>query len=511
MAVHALQDFIRRLRRTRTVAEGAQLTDAELLERFARQRDEAAFEVLVWRHGALVLALARRLVRQAADAEDVFQATFLTLARKAASIRRGTALGSWLYKVAYRIALRVRQTAARRREQSGIENAIAPETRADDELAALLAEEVSRLPERYRSAVVLCYLQGATTEEAARLLGCPRGTVLSRLSSARQLLRQRLVRRGVAPAAVLAAVSFSDSISAMPPVALVASVIRVAAPFAAGRAASSPAVILAKGALQTMMWNKIKLTVAVVCLLALAGTGTGWLARGRAGAEAPPTVAEKPAEKPARDTAGADRDRKDRIKRLHAELDMLAEREANQEDQLSKEALEARLRLAEAQDELRLAERERDIEREDREKRIKGLAHNIALVEDRVRSFNPSNKEFKKMLEQEQRELTDQREMLTQEWERLRRDQRARIESLRPLRKQVFLAEENQRRLETRQLRHREEIAAKRQSLFSALQQLEEMRLGLEPADQLRDVERKLDALRREIGDLRRALERRKP
>src|SRR5579883_652273 len=210
MASHPLQDFIRRLRRARSVAEGGHLTDAQLLERFIRQRDEAAFEVLVWRHGTLVLNVARRLLRHVPDVEDVFQATFLTLARKASAIRRGTSLSSWLYKVAYRLALRVRQAATRRQrqEQFEIENAAAPAEHGDAELAILLAEEVNRLPERDRAVVVLCYLQGVTTEEAARMLGCPRGTVLSRLSAARQRLRQRLLRRGIAPAVALAAVSF---------------------------------------------------------------------------------------------------------------------------------------------------------------------------------------------------------------------------------------------------------------------------------------------------------------
>ncbi len=210
MTTHRLQDFIRHLCRARSVAEDGHLTDAQLLERFATSRDEAAFEVLVWRHGSLVLNIARRLLRHSTDAEDVFQATFLTLARKAATIRRGTSVAGWLYKVAYRIALRVRQTATRReqREQSGIENVVAPMERGDAESAAIVADEVGRLPERYRAAVVLCYLQGSTTEEAARILGCPRGTVLSRLAWARHRLSNRLIRRGVAPAVALTTTLF---------------------------------------------------------------------------------------------------------------------------------------------------------------------------------------------------------------------------------------------------------------------------------------------------------------
>src|SRR5581483_8633256 len=169
MAHHPLLDFIHRLRRARSVAEGDHLSDAQLLQRSAQQRDEAAFEVLVWRHGTMVLNVARRLLKRSDDAEDVFQATFLTLARKASAIRRGTSVGSWLYKVAYRLALRMRQTAARhqRCEQSDFEKVSAPEQSKDTEVSAVLAQEVDRLPERYRAVVVLCYLQGATTEEAS--------------------------------------------------------------------------------------------------------------------------------------------------------------------------------------------------------------------------------------------------------------------------------------------------------------------------------------------------------
>src|SRR5262249_48111162 len=156
----------------------------------------------------------------------------------------------------------------------------------------------------------LCYLQGATTEEAARALGYPRGTVLSRLASARQRLRSRLIRRGLAPAVALAAVSFSEAAPAMPSGAPGSSVVKAALPLAAGGAAVStvwPQVAaLTRGALQAMVWNKIKIAVAMVCVLGLAGTGAGWLARGRAGAEAAPPRAEQLVKKRAAGTAALD-------------------------------------------------------------------------------------------------------------------------------------------------------------------------------------------------------------
>jgi RNA polymerase sigma factor (sigma-70 family) len=186
------------------------LTDGELLQRFVASRDESAFELLVWRHGPLVMNVCRRVLSDNHDAEDAFQATFVILARKAGTIGRGESLGAWLYKVASRVALRARALRARRRgreraledDQPIAEAGSAPEDGvAWKELAPLLDAEVNRLPEKYRKVFVLCYLEGKTNEAAARQLGCPKGTVLSRLARARDRLRQRLEMRGVALAA----------------------------------------------------------------------------------------------------------------------------------------------------------------------------------------------------------------------------------------------------------------------------------------------------------------------
>ncbi|HTU92058.1 MAG TPA: sigma-70 family RNA polymerase sigma factor [Gemmataceae bacterium] len=521
MATHPLQDFIRRLRRARSVAEGGHLTDAQLLERFAKERDEAAFEVLVWRHGTLVLNVAQRLLRQTADAEDVFQATFLMLARKASAIRRGTSLGSWLYKVAYRLALRARQAAARheRCEQSGIESASAPAEHGDAELSALLAQEVDRLPERYRAVVVLCYLQGATTEEASRLLGCPRGTVLSRLASARQRLRKRLLRRGIAPALALAAVSFGETASAAPAAALVACVVRAALPFAASGAAipivSPQAAALAQGALQMMMWNKIKIVAAMVCMIAVVGTGSGWLARGRNAAEATLPAAEPPVKKegvPAAAPSPADKAKKE-IARIRDQLADLATTEEISEVQFDEKMIEARLNLAARQDDLHLQEQEWDFEREQDQDRIKTAAQEIDRRKEKTReagrtlspeAYNERRKIFINAEENAVKKLKEERKKFLE-------SERERQLGIRNLRKRVFEAEYELRRLEDRRERQREEFVARRQALLARAQQLEGNDLHLEPADRLRDVERKLDALRREVGELRRALERKKP
>jgi RNA polymerase sigma factor (sigma-70 family) len=179
------------------------LDEGELLEEFITRRDESAFEALVLRHGPMVLGICRQLLRDPNDVDDAFQATFLILARKAASLRRRDLLGNWLYGVAYRVASQARSLAARRASRHcnlgqvdprEIEAASAVEPEAD--AIAWLHEEVSRLPDKYRAPIVLCYLEGLTHEEASDRLRWPLGTLKGRLSQAKNLLRKRLGRRG---------------------------------------------------------------------------------------------------------------------------------------------------------------------------------------------------------------------------------------------------------------------------------------------------------------------------
>jgi RNA polymerase sigma factor (sigma-70 family) len=179
-----------------------ELSDLELLHRYFRERDENAFEALVWRHGPLVFGVSRRLTPTRHDAEDVFQATFLALVRKGRAIRASEALAAWLYRVAYRLALRVRARAAHGpvlSQTSMEEPAPVPVSDAERvEWESILHEEVNQLPSKYRAPLVLCYLEGRSTRQAADHLGCPRGTVLSRLAWARDRLRHRLSERGYA-------------------------------------------------------------------------------------------------------------------------------------------------------------------------------------------------------------------------------------------------------------------------------------------------------------------------
>jgi RNA polymerase sigma factor (sigma-70 family) len=273
------------------------LTDGQLLQRFVAARDEAAFTALMQRHGRLVLGVCRHVLRHAHDAEDAFQGTFLVLARKAASIRKRQSVGSWLYGVAYRVAMRAKKNAARRleREKQAASPAEVPAhgEAAWRELQRLLDEELSRLPDRYRAPFVLCCLEGRTKPEASRELGWKEGTVSSRLAQARKLLQARLARRGVSLSAVLCgtALAAQGTAEAAVPAALVAGAGQAAAPFAAGETpaaglVSVQAVALAEGSLRA---GRLKLAAALLLLVTLAGGAAGVALYPRR-AEDPPDV-----------------------------------------------------------------------------------------------------------------------------------------------------------------------------------------------------------------------------
>ena len=257
----------------------AGMSDGQLLERVSARRDEAAFEALMERHGPMVLAVCRGLLADPNDADDAFQATFLVLARRAGAVRVEASLGPWLHGVTHRVAARCRADAARRaaRRCDGVESIPAPA--ADPDLADLrraLHEEVDRLPEKYRAPIVLCYLQGHTHDQAAAALRWPVGTVRGRLARARDLLRPRLVRRGLAPSAGLFAACLPrGSARAAVPEALARRTLSAATGLlpGAGRlalvgAAPSAAASLSDGVLRSMMIAKLKLAAAVL----LAGT-----------------------------------------------------------------------------------------------------------------------------------------------------------------------------------------------------------------------------------------------
>jgi RNA polymerase sigma factor (sigma-70 family) len=268
-------DVVHDLDRSGRLRDALSLPDDELLERFVSQRDETAFEAMLSRHGPLVFDVCRKLLYDTHDAEDAFQATFLILARKASTVVPRALLGHWLYGVAYRVAARARMIAARRRARlQPADLAAVPDSvrSAEADLAALVHEEVGRLPDKYRSPVVLCYLEGRTNEEAANLLHWPVGTVKTRLTRARELLHSRLARHGVALSAGLVAVNTASAL----PAGLVEVTAKAGLCFAAGNAAagglaSAQAVALTKGALRTMFLTKLKTVAVLVLVLALLG------------------------------------------------------------------------------------------------------------------------------------------------------------------------------------------------------------------------------------------------
>jgi RNA polymerase sigma factor (sigma-70 family) len=286
------------------------LSDGQLLQRFVAQGDEDAFAALVQRHGGMVLAVARRLLADANDAEDAFQATFVVLLRKARTLGRRELVGNWLYGVAYRVALKMRSTAARRHErQRPLEGVslTAPADTAWPELRPLIDGEVQRLPRKYREAVVLCYLEGRTNEEAARLLRCPLSTLKTRLARARDRLRGRLTQRGLSLSATgLAALLTRHAAPASVPPALADSLRKTAAASITGLTVDtvSPHVLtVAEGVHKAMLVTKVKLLAAALVAVALLSGGAVALVQHAGAAQDandPPGLAASPEATPDR-------------------------------------------------------------------------------------------------------------------------------------------------------------------------------------------------------------------
>jgi RNA polymerase sigma factor (sigma-70 family) len=303
-----MRNVLEHLRKVLPPRADSGASDWELLERFALTREETAFEVLVWRHHQMVLNVCRRALADADAVEDAFQACFLVLARKAGRIQRRGSLSSWLYGVARRVALEARRASRRGRPTLPPAAAAGPEPWEEldrQELRGIFDEELGRLPEKYRAPVVLCYLRGMTYEEAARQLGCPTGTVSTRLTRARELLRRRLTGRGLAlSAGPLAAWLCAQSALAGTSSALVASTTRSAAAVAAGKAVASAVVspsaaALAEGVLRSLSLAKLKIGTAVLLGALLLAAGAGALAALLAepwGVPAPRTNAQRPAQ-----------------------------------------------------------------------------------------------------------------------------------------------------------------------------------------------------------------------
>jgi RNA polymerase sigma factor (sigma-70 family) len=277
MATKSLGVLIHHLHEAALLPDRVGLTDSQLLEYFLSRRDEVAFEALVRRHGPMVFAVCRRVIGNLHDAEDAFQATFLVLARKAASVSPREAVGNWLYGVAYRTARRARAVSARRRaREKQVKDMPHPSTEPADplqELESLLDPELSRLPYKYRLPLVLCELEGRPRKEVARQLKLPEGTLSSRLATGRKMLASRLARHGLATSgAMLAALLSQSAASASVPSSLVTSTAKAAGLFAAGQAAAAVAstevAALAEEVLKTLLLIRLKIGAGLLLSLA---------------------------------------------------------------------------------------------------------------------------------------------------------------------------------------------------------------------------------------------------
>jgi HlyD family secretion protein len=284
--------LLRQLQTLYNIGTIGDLTDGQLLERFATDADEVAelaFSALVERHQAMVWRVCLSALRNQHEAEDAFQATFLVLVRKARSLWVQDSLGPWLHQVACRTAFCLRATVIRRREHEhrcAERNAtliVTTGTPRDLDLEAAVHEELNRLPEKYRAPVILCDLEGRTHQQAARSLGWPIGTVKSRQSEGRKRLRDQLTHRGITLAAAGAVFNSLNqvAIASMPTkVALeaVSAAMNPSAHLIAGFGISADVLILTKGALRTMLWIKVRsLTVATLAVGLATGGATAYV------------------------------------------------------------------------------------------------------------------------------------------------------------------------------------------------------------------------------------------
>ncbi len=317
MATGESRPFAQHLERLWDSGTVSGLSDAELVRRFTTTKGpaaEQAFEALLGRHGPMVLGVCRHILRRPQDVDDAFQATFLVLVRKARSIRVDESLGPWLYGVAYRTAIRARSKVARHH----LEELDDLEAAADDpasgafawEIRPMLHEELNRLPEKYRSPIVLCHLEGKSHEEAARMLDWPVGTLSGRLSRGRQLLKDRLQRRGLTASAGMLAARFpGETIPTLPP-RLAELTIKAALGSGAGISTSTSVLTLTQGVLNAMFIQTLK-RAALVLVSAAAVTGAfglraGWVPAIRGaneGAATPPQAVTKPTAAPVTPTS----------------------------------------------------------------------------------------------------------------------------------------------------------------------------------------------------------------
>ncbi len=277
------------IRRTAARLSPVPTPDGELLSQFLTSRDEAAFAVLVRRHGKMVFGACRRVLGNAADADDAFQAVFVVLVRKAHSLTDRTCVGNFLYATAVLTARKARTMATRRRanEAKAVRSESAGLTGVDDEVTQLLDDELAGLPDKYREPVVLCELEGLSRKEAAARLGIPVGTISSRLATAHRMLAKRLASRGIAAVAVSAGLGRR---AFAVPEALADAAVRAAA-----NGPSAGVTQLVSEVTKMLLWNKLRAGGTVLAgVLLLMAVGVGVAQRGFAADDKPAVKAPAP-------------------------------------------------------------------------------------------------------------------------------------------------------------------------------------------------------------------------
>jgi RNA polymerase sigma factor (sigma-70 family) len=396
MATPALGTAVHNLRRAVRRQEQAGLTDGDLLECFIALRDEGAFEALLRRHGPMVLGVCRRVLRNEADAEDAFQATFLVLVRKAASVRPRAMVGNWLYGVAHSTALKARAMSTKRRAKER-EAALRPKPglseQARRELSALVDQELKALPDIYRAAIVACDLEGYSLKEAAGHLGCPQGTIGTRLARGRILLSRRLARHGPILASGVIATAIAQDAAGVPPL-LLSSTVKAATLITAGQATagglvSAKVAALTEGVIMNLFPCRVRgvLATLTVALIGLAAWGS----------DLPVTTAPpvQPADRVAAGAHGA-RTGADLSQPVAAETKSAVEEgEPISAIWITDKRVQQELRLTEAQvkklDAIRLAAN-RKYEAELKEAREEAKKHNYARYREATRKVQAEEK-----------------------------------------------------------------------------------------------------------------------
>ena len=361
-------------------------SDAAVLLRFVRQHDETAFELLVWRHGGLVMGVCRRMLRDDHLAEDAFQATFLILARKAGSVRGS--LAGWLHQVARRVCLKARKRNSVPAEPGSERGVFDPDPLLPAELRSALDEEIARLPEKQRLVVLLCYLQGRTTDDVAKFLGIPQGTVLSRLDAARKRLRTALTRRGVTvPAALFATALGTPDVTAE----VCQKATAAAIDFLNSAAVISVPSQLAHEVTQMTARKTALGMMAAVVLVSGVGTGVG-LVMAQGGKSPPTKAADKPPAEPAKaepKPTDADLQAKLRARRLE-ELQVSEHRVARQIEDLEQRRIRALAEAGSDVDPAALQQKLGDID-----KRILSYEDSVATKPDEIKALDKRIGEMK--------------------------------------------------------------------------------------------------------------------